>query len=196
MYKQAQDYNKTVAQASWRAVAGAAVGRAGAAANGKNRGGALIGVAIGAGSGRWAAVRPGRTTPEEAAVRQQGAAPRCDHRGPSARTPRLERLVQSAVGHRSDTRKIDEISADLAATDLEEASRTAAGGGRQLRVPEAADQSLKEARDEWIEVAEKARADQQPQDPEDGRTDSRSSCRSARWRVRLTPPSRRASVVG
>lgn len=166
MYKQAQDYNKTVAQGVLvGALAGAAIGAGtGAAANSKNRGeGALIGMAIGAAIGALGGGAAGtyyaKKKQDYANKEQRLDAIIADLDRQNAE---LEQLVQSAQSViEADTRKIDEVSADLAAKRISKKQaeqRLDAVDDNSKFLKQQID-SLKEARDEWIDVAEKARAD-------------------------------------
>jgi uncharacterized membrane protein len=166
MYKQAQDYNKTVAQGILvGAVAGAAVGAgAGAAANSKNRGeGALIGMAIGAVVGALGGGAAGtyyaKKKQQYANKEQRLDAIIADLERQNAELERLVQSTQSVI--EADTRKIDEISADLAANRIsrKQAEQRLAAVDDNCEFLKQQIKSLKEARDEWIEVAEKARAD-------------------------------------
>ena len=205
MYKQAQDYNKTVAQGVLvGALAGAAIGAGtGAAANSKNRGeGALIGMAIGAAIGALGGGAAGtyyaKKKQDYANKEQRLDAIIADLDRQNAE---LEQLVQSAQSViEADTRKIDEISADLAANRIskKQAEQRLDAVDDNSEFLKQQIESLKEARDEWIDVAEKARADTnspkiQKLDEQIGRLQQQIGALEGELDA-LT--SRRASVVG
>ena len=166
MRQQSSDYDRTIAEGiGVGALAGAALGAGiGAAASGGNRGkgaaigaviGGLVGAAAGGMTGQYYADKKKQYANEEQLLDSIIADLETENR-------RLDSLVaDTRTVVADDHRKLDQVRSDLAANRVsrQEASRRLAAVDSNRKVLAATIAKLRNRRDEWREVAQKARAD-------------------------------------
>lgn len=166
MRQQSSDYDRTIAEGiGVGALAGAALGAGiGAAASGGNRGkgaaigaviGGLVGAAAGGMTGQYYADKKKQYANEEQLLDSIIADLETENR-------RLDSLVaDTRTVVADDHRKLDQVRSDLAANRVsrQEASRRLAAVDSNRKVLAATIAKLRNRRDEWRSVAQKARAD-------------------------------------
>ena len=166
MRQQASDFNRTIAEGVvLGALAGAAGGAGiGAAAHSKDRGeGALIGAAIGAAVGALAGGVAGKYYADKkqryANEEQRLDAIIGDLQRQNTEMEALVSSTQTVVA--ADKQKIDQVNADLAANKISkaQAEQRLASVDQNVKFLGQTIENLKKRRDEWQEVADKARAD-------------------------------------
>ena len=166
MRQQASDFNRTIAEGVLLgALAGAAGGAGiGAAAHSKNRGeGALIGAAIGAVVGALAGGAAGKYYADKK-QRYASEEQRLDSiiADLEKQNTEMEALVSSThTVVAADKQKLDQIDAELAANKISkaQAQQRLASVDANIKFLGETIENSKKRRDEWKEVATKARAD-------------------------------------